>query len=74
MYALPLAAQTDTWGYQKRYCAFINPSHLINQFTLIKFTTLKTLRKSRVTGLRSSGQILQEKREQLESDRGVPLG
>ena len=74
MHALPLIALSDTWGYQKRYCAFIIFSHLINQLILIKLTTQNITKIRRKTSLVNSGQILQRKREQLESDRGVPLG
>ena len=37
MYALPLAALFETWGYQKAELLIL--SHLINQLILIKATT-----------------------------------
>ena len=64
----------ELWDNQKQECALIDFSHLTKQTRINKSNFPKTLWKSDIRSLRNSGQILQGKREQLESDRGVPLG
>ena len=48
-------------------------SHLINQLILIKLTTQNITKIQCKTSSVNSGQILQGKREQIESDHGISL-